>query len=59
MKRMVMRTLIGLIWLAAAAACLFQANDMMAVVGLAAGAAYLYAACSMWKRKASNERNDI
>lgn len=51
MKRMVMRTLIGLIWLAAAAAFLFQANYMMAMVGLAAGAAYLCAACSMWKKE--------
>lgn len=51
MKRMVMRTLIGLIWLAAAAVCLFQTNYMMAAAGLAAGAVYLSAACSMWKKE--------
>lgn len=51
MKRMVMRTLIGLIWLAAAVACLLQAKYMLAVAGLAAGAAYLGSASSMWKKE--------
>lgn len=55
MRHTITRTIIGIIWLAAAAVSLFTVNYLMAGVGLVAGLVYLYSAYSMKNKGKDNK----
>lgn len=56
MKHIIIRIIIGIIWIIVAGYCFFTENYIMTVIGVIAGIAYLYSAYSMNKRnKGSKE----
>ena len=55
MRHTITRTIIGIIWLAAAVVSLFTANYLMAVAGFIAGIVYLCSAYSMRKKEKGNK----
>ncbi len=55
MRHTITRTVIGIIWLAAAVVSLFTANYLMAGAGIIAGVIYLGSAYSMRKKENGNK----
>ena len=55
MRHTITRTIIGIIWLAAAVVSIFSANYLMAVAGLVAGLVYLGSAYSMRNKEKGNK----
>lgn len=51
MRHIIIRGIMGLIWLAAAAAGVMSGNFEMAVLYLILGAAFLYCAYAAWKKE--------
>ncbi len=55
MRHVYTRTIIGIIWLLAAAAGLFTANYIMTIIGVIAGIVYLSSANSIRKKEKDNK----
>lgn len=55
MKHVITRTVIGIIWLAAAIVSLFTANLLMAAIGGIVGVVYLISANNMRKNEKDNK----